>query len=105
MGNRGILHDSERHSVRRGRTQRRIAFRTAFRERRREPMRPHSSTELFVLTQATACAAGHRPCAERPPRQPSALQSGMGEVVWRDRANHEAMADWMEGEVPCGADV
>jgi hypothetical protein len=31
---------------------------------RRTVMRPHSYTELFFLDEATAFAAGHRPCAE-----------------------------------------
>lgn len=64
MGNRGILHDEARRIVRPWQVQRWIACRTAFRGRRRQVMRPHSYTELFFLDEATAFAAGHRPCAE-----------------------------------------
>jgi hypothetical protein len=64
MGNRGILHDESRHIVRAWQVRRWIACRTAFRGRQRQLMRPHSYTELFFLDEATAFAAGHRPCAE-----------------------------------------
>ena len=64
MGNRGILHDDAQHIVRAWQVRRWIACRTAFRGRRRQLMRPHSYTELFFLDEATAFAAGHRPCAE-----------------------------------------
>ena len=63
-GNRGCLHDAEGR-VRRGWSGRRwIACRLAFRGRRRELLRPGRYTELFFLDDATALAAGHRPCAE-----------------------------------------
>lgn len=64
MGNRGILHDDTRRLVRSWQVRRWIACRTAFRGRHRQLMRPHSYTELFFLDEATAFAAGHRPCAE-----------------------------------------
>jgi hypothetical protein len=64
MGNRGILHDEDRHIVRSWQVRRWIACRTEFRGRHRQVMRPHSYTELFFLDEATAFAAGHRPCAE-----------------------------------------
>jgi hypothetical protein len=64
MGNRGILHDEARRIVRAWQVRRWIACRTEFRGRRRQLMQPHSYTELFFLDEATAFAAGHRPCAE-----------------------------------------
>lgn len=64
MGNRGILHDEARRIVRPWQVQRWIACRTSFRGRQRQVMRPGSYTELFFLDEATAFAAGHRPCAE-----------------------------------------
>jgi hypothetical protein len=64
MGNRGILHDDSRRLVRSWQVKRWIACRTEFRGRQRQVMRPHSYTELFFLDEATAFAAGHRPCAE-----------------------------------------
>ena len=64
MGNRGILHDEARRIVRPWQVRRWIACVTTFRGRRRQVMRPHSYTELFFIDEATAFAAGHRPCAE-----------------------------------------
>lgn len=64
-GNRGCLHD-ERGRIRRPFASRRwIACRVEFAGRRRAPlMAPGRYTELFFLDEATALAAGHRPCAE-----------------------------------------
>jgi hypothetical protein len=64
MGNRGILHDDERRIVRPWQVRRWIACRLEHKGIRRTVMRPHSYTELFFLDEATAFAAGHRPCAE-----------------------------------------
>jgi hypothetical protein len=64
-GNRGCLHDAEGRIRRRYQVKRWIACRLEFRGRRRSPlMRPGRFTELFFLDEATALAAGHRPCAE-----------------------------------------
>jgi hypothetical protein len=64
MGNRGILHDDARQVVRDFAVRRWIACVLEFRQRHREVMTPHRYTELFFLDEATALAAGHRPCAE-----------------------------------------
>src|ERR1700736_5562388 len=64
MGNRGVLHDERRRIVRATQVKRWIACRIAFRGRHRTVMTPRSWTELFFLDEATAFAAGHRPCAE-----------------------------------------
>jgi hypothetical protein len=64
-GNRGCLHDAEGRIRRHHQVRRWIACRLEFRGRRRSPlMRPGRFTELFFLDEATALAAGHRPCAE-----------------------------------------
>jgi hypothetical protein len=64
-GNRGCLHDASGRIVRRYQVRRWIACRLEFQNRRRHPlMRPGRFTELFFLDEATALAAGHRPCAE-----------------------------------------
>ena len=64
-GNRGCLHDGEGRIVRRFQVQRWIACRLEFKGRRRTPLlQPGRYTELFFLDEATAFAAGHRPCAE-----------------------------------------
>jgi hypothetical protein len=64
-GNRGCLHDAGGEIRRAYATRRWIACRLCFRGRRRSPlMAPGRFTELFFLDEATALAAGHRPCAE-----------------------------------------
>jgi hypothetical protein len=64
MGNRGRLHRPD-GSLGPGWTTRAwIACALSFRGRRRTIMAPGSYTELFFLDEATAYAAGHRPCAE-----------------------------------------
>jgi hypothetical protein len=64
-GNRGCLHDDAGRIVRRYQVRRWIACRLQFNERHRSPlMQPGRYTELFFLDEATALAAGHRPCAE-----------------------------------------
>jgi hypothetical protein len=63
-GNRGCLHDAHGRIRRRYATRRWIACRLAFRGWRRSPLQqPGRFTELFFLDEATAFAAGHRPCA------------------------------------------
>ena len=65
MGNRGCLVDGQGHLVRRWRGERWLICRLEFRGRRRRPlMAPGRYTELFFLDEATALAAGHRPCRE-----------------------------------------
>jgi hypothetical protein len=63
-GNRGCLHDDRGRIVRRFQTKRWIACRLEFNGWHRTPlMQPGRFTELFFLDEATAFAAGHRPCA------------------------------------------
>jgi hypothetical protein len=64
-GNRGCLHDQQGQIRRSYGVKRWIACQLQFRGRRRAPlMAPGRYTELFFLDEATALAAGHRPCAE-----------------------------------------
>src|SRR5919108_4199279 len=64
-GNRGCLHDADGRIRRRYAGRRWIACRLEFKGRRRAPLlQPGKYTELFFLDEATAFAAGHRPCAE-----------------------------------------
>jgi hypothetical protein len=64
-GNRGCLHDARGVIRRRWQVKRWIACRLEFKERTRAALlQPGRYTELFFLDDATAFAAGHRPCAE-----------------------------------------
>ena len=64
MGNRGIIHDpATRRLLRRRWTSKAwIICLCAFKGVRRRVMGGRSWTELFFLDEATALAAGHRPC-------------------------------------------
>lgn len=63
-GNRGIIHDPATRTLlkRRWSTRAWITCVCEFRGWRREVMARQSWTELFFLDEATALAAGHRPC-------------------------------------------
>ena len=63
-GNRGIIHDPATRTLLRRRWASRawLTCVCEFRGRRREVMGGRSWTELFFLDEATAFAAGHRPC-------------------------------------------
>ncbi len=62
-GNRGVLHDDEGQHRRDWQTRRWIACRLEYKGMRRRLRQPRRWTELFFLDEATALAAGHRPCA------------------------------------------
>ena len=63
-GNRGCLHDEHGRIRRRYATRRWIACRLEFKDwKRARLLQPGRFTELFFLDEATALAAGHRPCA------------------------------------------
>jgi hypothetical protein len=63
-GNRGCLHDEHGRIRRHDNGKRWIACRLEFRGWLRRPLlQPGRFTELFFLDEATAFAAGHRPCA------------------------------------------
>jgi hypothetical protein len=66
MGNRGgCLHTPDKRLGRRRWISKRwILCALEFKGRRRTPMTPGRYTELFFLDEATALAAGHRPCRE-----------------------------------------
>jgi hypothetical protein len=66
MGNRGgAFHRPDQTLGRRRWASRQwICCRLAFKDRRRAIMQPGRYTELFFLDEATALAAGHRPCFE-----------------------------------------
>lgn len=64
MGNRGLLHNDRQEIVKQWQLKRWIYCRLEFKGWHRKVMRPGFYTELFFLDEATALAAGHRPCME-----------------------------------------
>ncbi|HVU54870.1 MAG TPA: hypothetical protein VHD83_07435 [Puia sp.] len=64
MGNRGVIHD-DRKTIRKAfKIKTWITCVLQFKGRHRTVMTPNRWTELFFLDEATAFAAGHRPCFE-----------------------------------------
>jgi hypothetical protein len=65
MGNRGVIHDEGQNIIRAFKLKAWITCKLEFKGRKRKIMEPDRWTELFFLDEATAFAAGHRPCFER----------------------------------------
>jgi hypothetical protein len=63
LGNRGCIHDESGRIRRLYQTRRWIICLLQYKGVRRQLMQPGRWTELFFLDEATALAAGHRPCA------------------------------------------
>ena len=64
IGNRGILHDEHgAFGAARWRHPHWIACALEYKGWKRKLLQPRAWTELFFLDEATALAAGHRPCA------------------------------------------
>jgi len=118
-GNRGCLHDANGRICRPFAVKRWIACQIEFRGRRRSPLlQPGRYTELFFLDEATALAAGHRPCAECRRADYARFRALLGDVFTaneidarlyaervgpaaRERRLHDARLD----ELPDGAFV
>lgn len=64
LGNRGILHNSQKQIIKPYQHQNWVTCKLKFKGRKRVLMSPRKYTELFFLDEATAFAAGHRPCCE-----------------------------------------
>lgn len=91
-GNRGCLHDEQGRIRRPYAVRRWISCRLAFRGRCRTPLDPPGRyTGLYFLDEATAFAAGHRPCAECR----RADYDRFGEL-WRTRHPADRGADAMD---------
>lgn len=91
LGNRGILHDDHRQIVRSAQVRRWLICVLEFKNIRRTIMKPHRYTELFFLDEATALAAGHRPCCECRRGAYRTFQS-----CWRDAVGPQTSADEMD---------
>lgn len=62
MGNRGCLHDASGNLIRNWARKPWVICLLEYKGQRRSLMAPGQYTELFFLDEATALAAGHRPC-------------------------------------------
>ena len=64
LGNRGLLHNQHQELVRPWKLKAWITCLLSFKGKKRVVMSPGLWTELFFFDEATAFAAGHRPCFE-----------------------------------------
>lgn len=64
LGNRGVIHNKDKQITHAFRHKAWIICQLEFKGRKRTLMAPDRWTELFFLDEATAFAAGHRPCFE-----------------------------------------
>jgi hypothetical protein len=64
MGNRGRIHNEKKEIICPYKLQAWLTCQLSFKGRKRQIMAANSYTELFFLDEATAFAAGHRPCFE-----------------------------------------
>jgi hypothetical protein len=94
-GNRGCLHDETGRIRRRYNGRRWIGCRLEFRGWLRRPLlQPGRFTELFFLDEATAFAAGHRPCALC--RREDYVRFG---EIWRDLHPGQVGADAIDAQL------
>lgn len=124
-GNRGIIHDARTRTLlaRRWTSKAWITCLCSFKGRHRLVMGPGSWTELFFLDEATALAAGHRPCFECRRQEAEAFRSAwaaghggsppraaeMDAVLHLERLDGKAKRlhplDRPLADLPCGAMV
>lgn len=64
IGNRGVIHNDRKEITHAFKHKAWITCALEFKNRKRTVMSPNRWTELFFLDEATAFAAGHRPCFE-----------------------------------------
>lgn len=64
LGNRGIIHNEKKQIVAQWRSKAWITCQSQFKGRKSPVFAPDAYSQLFFVDEATAFAAGHRPCAE-----------------------------------------
>lgn len=96
MGNRGCLHDANGAIRRAFANKRWIACLLEFRGIHRTVMAPNRYTELFFLDEATALAAGHRPCAECQPTRYRAYRDAWARARSKGAGSRVPSADEMD---------
>jgi hypothetical protein len=100
MGNRGGAIHRPDHTIgaRQWASRQWICCRLEFNGRRRALMQPGRYTELFFLDEATALAAGHRPCGECR-RQDFLWFARLWADVHGGSGDRRAMADEMDAKL------
>ena len=94
-GNRGCLHDANGRIRRSYSGKRWIACQLEFRGWRRRPlMAPGRFTELFFIDEATAFAAGHRPCALCRRQDYDRFAA-----IWREHHDDSVAADAIDAQL------
>ncbi|MEM9055055.1 MAG: hypothetical protein AAGB16_06995 [Pseudomonadota bacterium] len=102
MGNRGGCFHDEEQTLRRThwKTRQWITCLLDFKDRQRDQMMPGKYTELFFLDEATALAAGHRPCYEcRYPDAKRFREALVRSGVFRYRPKASDLSDAIAGEI------
>ncbi|KQW19120.1 hypothetical protein ASC80_16910 [Afipia sp. Root123D2] len=99
-GNRGIIHDPATRTLltKRWTTKAWIVCTCEYKGRRRKVMGGRSWTELFFLDEATALAAGHRPCFFCRYKDATAFRDAWARGNGIDPPNASAMDDVLHGE-------
>ena len=98
-GNRGNMHDLRKRIRRAFGVKRWIACQLEFRGWHRAPlMQPGRFTELFFLDEATAFAAGHRPCRLCRYSDYEAFVDTWSEIHPRVATDADAIDDLLHGE-------
>jgi hypothetical protein len=83
-----MIHNEKKHIVAQWRSKAWITCQVHFKDRKSPVFAPDSYSQLFFVDEATAFAAGHRPCAE----------------CRRDRYN-EFKAAWIETDKPTAIEI
>lgn len=102
MGNRGILHDSAKQITKQYAHPNWVICVLEYKGRKRPIMSPNKYTELFFLDEATALAAGHRPCATCQRDKYKAFKTlftqAHGTAVKMDNLLHRERLQWVKGK-------
>ena len=102
MGNRGGCFHTEDQTLKptHWKTRQWITCVLAFKNRRRELMQDGKYTELFFLDEATALAAGHRPCYECRYADAKRFREALVRAgVFRYRPKASDLSDAIAGEI------
>jgi hypothetical protein len=81
MGNSGLLHNPDQHVIRPYKLKAWITCLLQFKGSTERSWQPNRYTELFFLDEATAFAAGHRPCLNAAEKTTTSLKHVGSKVI------------------------